>query len=474
MLLSAKEERERRFKLALRAGIPILLLVFLLFYTTFSGSNFVALTMENIFLMGGLIFITIYFIYFLLELDVKETLLDHTTEGFNQETFLKKVQKHQPETVAILVINNLATINENYGTQATNTLLHTLVSRLNTYLQAHQIKKSWIGRYLGAEFLIALDTDSQETQKILERFTQDNQSIDTIEIDYRFAIIKHGEESPEKSIALLKDALVSMDNKKKKKPLSIKDAAELTKLERSIIASLNSESLILYFRPLYNIKKAEIDSYEIACKLKTSDGKEILPRDYLPVINRHGLGRSYDFILFKKTVEIALLTEDHISFSFNLSPFSLRDRDFLEKIFILIEEKKINTNRLIVEIYERKTHHNLSNYLKTLSKIRAKGIRICIDNFGSSNASMEYMKHFKFDVVQFDRDFVSRLDDPNNLSIFKSLIDMSKGLDITTVAKWVDSEDQKKQLKKLGVDYLQGFGIGKQLTERQLIQHYNN
>ena len=473
MLLSAKEERARRFKLALRAGIPLLLLTFLLFYTTFSKGGFAALTLENAFLMGGLVFTTIYFIYFLLELDVKETLLDQATEGYNYEAFLTKLHKYQPETVAILSIRNLSTINDNYGTLLTNTLLHTLVSRLNNTMHTHQIKKSLIGRHLGAEFLIALDLDSQACQKILEQFVQDNQIIDTIEIDYRFAIITHGKEDPEKILALLKDALSSQEIKPGTKPAPVKDATLLSKIEKSVITALEKESLSLYFRPLYNIHKGEIDSYEVAIKLKPEEGKEILPRDYLPIINRHGLGRTYDLAIFRRIVEIALLTEDHISYSFNLSPFSLRDRDFLENIFRLLEEKKIDASRLIVEIYERKTHHNLSNYLKTLSKIRAKGIRICIDNFGSSNASMEYMKHFKFDMVQFDRDFVTNLNDTNSLSIFKSLIDMSKGLQITTVAKWVDKEEQKQQLKELGVDYLQGFGIGKQLSERQLIQNYN-
>ena len=473
MLLSAKEERARRFKLALRAGIPLLLLTFLLFYTTFSKGSFAALTLENAFLMGGLVFITIYFIYFLLELDVKETLLDQATEGYNYEAFLEKLQKHHPETVAILLVNNLSTINENYGTIATNTLLHTLVSRLNSSIHIHRAKKSWIGRHHGAEFLIAMDLDSKVFQKILEQFIQDNQIIDTIEIDYRFAIITHGKEDPEKILALLKDALSSQEIKPGMKPAPVKDATLLSEIEKSVITALEKESLNLYFRPLYNIRKEEIDSYEVAVKLKMEGRKEILPRDYLPIINRLGLGRTYDLAIFRRIVEIALLTEDHISYSFNLSPFSLRDRDFLENIFRLIEEKQIDTNRLIVEIYERKTHHNLSSYLKTLSKIRAKGMRICIDNFGSSNASMEYMKHFKFDVVQFDRDFVTNLNDSNSLSIFKSLIDMSKGLQITTVAKWVDKEEQKRQLKELGVDYLQGFGIGKQLSERQLIQNYN-
>ncbi len=473
MLLSAKEERERRFILALRAGIPLLLLFSLLFYTTFSKDGFAAWTVENAFLMGGLIFITIYFIFFLLEVDTKETLLDQTTEAYNYEAFLKKLQKHHPETVTILLVKNLSTINENYGTVVANTMLHTLASRLNDSMHAHQIKKDWIGRHFGGEFLIALDLDSKAFQKILEQFIQDNQTIDTIEIDYRFTLISCGETSPEKALALLKDELLAQELKPDKKPTPVKDATLLSKLERSVITALEKESINLYFRPLYNIKKEAIDSYEIAIKLKTEEGKEILPRDYLPIVNRQGLGRTYDFAIFRRIVEIALLTEDHISYSFNLSPFSLRDRDFLENVFKLLEEKEIDASRLIVEIYERKTHHNLSAYLKTLSRIRAKGIRICIDNFGSSNASMEYMKHFKFDVVQFDRDFVTNLNDANSLSIFKSLIDMSKGLQITTVAKWVDREEQKQQLKELGVDYLQGFGIGKQLTERQLIQHYN-
>ncbi|HHD72575.1 MAG TPA: EAL domain-containing protein, partial [Epsilonproteobacteria bacterium] len=215
------------------------------------------------------------------------------------------------------------------------------------------------------------------------------------------------------------------------------------------------------------------DSYELVVKLRAATGKEILPRDFLPIINRLGLGKTYDLAIFKHIVDTALLVNEQVSFSFNLSPFSLRDSDFLKKIFAISEAKKIDTSRLLIELYERKTHHNLGKYLETLTKIRSKGFQICIDNFGSSNASLEYLKHFKFDRVQFDRDFVTKLENPNSLSIFKSLIDMSKGSKITTVAKWVDNETQKERLTALGVDYLQGFGIGRQLTEQQLIEHYN-
>jgi len=116
---------------------------------------------------------------------------------------------------------------------------------------------------------------------------------------------------------------------------------------------------------------------------------------------------------------------------------------------MLLSEKDVDPKRLIVQLYERKTHHNLSGYLKTLKSFRAKGIQICIDNFGSSNASMEYMKHFKFDMVQFDRDYVTDLENETTYAMLHSLIKMSKNLQVKTVAKWVDNDAQKKKLKVL-------------------------
>ncbi|HIP62022.1 MAG TPA: EAL domain-containing protein, partial [Sulfurovum sp.] len=126
-----------------------------------------------------------------------------------------------------------------------------------------------------------------------------------------------------------------------------------------------------------------------------------------------------------------------------------------------------------IELYERKAHHDLSNYFQTLNFMRTKGLRIAIDNFGSSNASMEYMKHFRFDMVQFDRDFVTKLEDKITYEMLHSLIEMSKNLNIKTVAKWVDKDRQKTKLLELGIDYVQGFGIGKPILEKELIDLSN-
>jgi EAL domain-containing protein (putative c-di-GMP-specific phosphodiesterase class I) len=224
---------------------------------------------------------------------------------------------------------------------------------------------------------------------------------------------------------------------------------------------------------LLNVSRDSIDTYEIAVKLKSETRQDILPRVYLPIINRLGLGRDYDLTLIKHVIDLLPLVDKSISFTFNLSPFSLRDNTFQEKLFKYLKEKNVDPSRLIIQLYERKTHHDLSGYLETLKNFRSYGIRICIDNFGSSNSSMEYMKHFKFDMVQFDRDYVADLEDETSHAMLHSLVNMAKELHIQTVAKWVDNETQKKKLKELGIDYIQGFGVAKPIDEETLINRYN-
>ena len=475
MLLSELQERQRKFKLAMRAGIPVVLFIFVIVYTTFLHDQAVVLTIPNTFLISAILFISVYFIYFIMEISVKETLLDQATQVYNEKAFIDQLEDYQPKTMVLLIIKNLSTISENYSIDDVDLLLYNVIHKLNNDLNKAELSNALIARRYGAEFLIAIDKESESIQKVFETFIRENKIMNEIEINYDFAVINNIEDDLEKNIVYLKDLLSSQrgSSQKEDKKNLIKDAKEVSETEACVISTLQSKKLLLSFRPLLNVKTDKIDIYEITVKLRSSKNGDILPRVYLPIINRLGLGREYDMALVEHIVNLIPLVEESISFSFNLSPFSLRDEHFQEKFFNLLKEKDINASRLIIELYERKTHHDLSSYLKTLNKFRAQGIRIAIDNFGSSNASMEYMKHFNFDIVQFDRDYVTKLEDANTRAMLGSLVTMSKELNITTVAKWVDNNTQKSELKSMGIDYLQGFGISKPISERKLIDTYN-
>jgi EAL domain-containing protein (putative c-di-GMP-specific phosphodiesterase class I)/GGDEF domain-containing protein len=479
MLLSELEERERRFKLALRAGIPVLLLVFLVFYALFVQEGTFKPTLLNISLIAAIIFITVYFNYFLIDLSVKESLVDQTTQSYNQKAFIAKLRAYKPNTMVLLVIKNLSVINENYGTEKVDLLLYTIIHRLNTELTRYGLHRPLIARRFGAEFVIAFNNTQMdnEIKKFFEDFIVKNKVIDNMEIDYAFAMITETQKNIEHTLSSLNDLIIRQSNKSKHNKADkihpIQNAKEIEKLETDVIDALKKKQFRLTFRPLLNTHTNTIDIYEIVAKMVSSDQQEILPRVYLPIINRLGLGVEYDYALSEHIIGLLPLVDDKISFTFNLSPFSLRNNSFQKNFFTLIGQESIEAHRLIIQLYERKTHHDLSGYFETLTIFRQRGIRICIDNFGSSNASMEYMKHFRFDMVQFDREYVTRLHEKNTHAMLRSLLEMTKTLQIQTVAKWVDKEEQKRELISLGIDYLQGFGIGKPLTEKQLIDKYN-
>ena len=478
MLLSEQEERGRKFKLALRAGIPVLLLIGLVVYGTFFQNGNSHVGVREVVLGLALAFVTIYFIFFLLEEDGQKTLIDQTTNSYNYPAFSQHYKKNKPRALALLIVDNLAIINENYGTRDVNTMLRSLVYQLDGTLSAYGVKDVVIARKHGAEFLIATQAQASDLRQAIEAFVADHPVIRSIEIDCRFGVVDRPQESLEKIIWHIHDLIriIPADTDKTSPDASAATPPSVTateSLESAIMEAIESDRIVFGFRPLYRVQTGRIDTYEIAPKLKLADGEEILPRVYLPIVNRLGSGRAYDRAILKHVLEILPLVDEQVSFSFNLSPFSLRDKDFQQQAFGMLERSGITPARLVIELYERKTHHNLEGYLKTLEAFRARGVRICIDNFGSSNASMEYMRHFKFDMVQFDRDYVGSLHDRNSLAMLQSMIDMSRSLHITTVAKWVDKEDQKQKLIAMGIDYLQGFGIARPLTETQLIDQYN-
>lgn len=476
MLFSEKEERGRRFTLALRAGMPVLILMFLVFSTTIYKEEQLQIGLSEGILLSATTFITIYFLYFFMNMSVHETLIDATTKTFNTKTFIKKLSDYHPEAIACLSIENLSSLHEHYSTKQLDEALYLVSKQLNRLFSKHGLKTVLIGRNRGSEFLIALHSNPQKIEAILQEMLTQYSCVANIDLEYKFAIITDTDKDFDKIIIQLRDIINSQDEKTIEKNSSTgvsKNAKELSEIEQNIIRALEDKKFLLSFRPLLNVRSNSHDTYEISVKLDGGNHQTILPRIYLPIVNRLGLGRGYDWALVTHITALLPLVDEGVSFTFNLSPFSLRDPSFQEKFFDHINTQKIDPSRLVIQLYERKTHHDLSGYLRTLKKFRTEGLRICIDNFGSSNASMEYIKHFKFDMVQFDRDYVTKLEDKTTYAMLHSLIKMSKDLEVETVAKWVDNPEQAKKLKLLGITYIQGFGVGNVLDEATLIEHYN-
>ncbi|MEA1880624.1 MAG: EAL domain-containing protein, partial [Campylobacterota bacterium] len=450
---------------------PVLFLAFLIFYAIFIQDGQFETTFINVFLIVATVFVTIYFNYFLITLSIKEMNIDAVTHSFNEKAFIKKLHYFKPKTLVLLSVNNLSSLGEYYPHTKIDLLLYTLIQELNHYLEKHGLQNQLIGRRHGSEFYIALHTDPSNIHVLLDTFTTKYANILDMDLDYNYTAISYSVGNNEKILQQLKDLKLSK-RKEVHNPLPMQSSKELYHLESEVKHALEKRKFKLTFRPLIDTKENKTTIYEVITTLSARNDTEILARNFLPIINRLSLGAKYDLFLVEYIMELLPKVDSELSFAFNLSPYSLRDRDFQQKFFSLLSQNNIDNSRLIIKLYERKTHHDLSAYLQILNTYRDKGIRICIDNFGSSSSSssMLYMKEFHFDMLQLDKDYTTKIDDHNYATVLQSLLAMAKDLQIVSIAKWVDTQEQKEKLTSLGVDYLQGFGIAKPIGYDTLLK----
>lgn len=397
--------------------------------------------------------------------------IDTVTHSFNETSFMRKLRAFKPKTLVLLSIKNLSDLNEYYPYTKVDLLLYTIIQELNHYLDQHGLHNQLIGRRYGAEFYIALHADPNNVHTLFDTFTTQYASILDIDLDYSYTAISYSvDDDNEKIFQQLRDLKLSK-KKEAYNPTPIQSSKELHHLENEVKYALEKRKFQLTFRPLADTKENKIKIYEIITNLGARNNSEILARNFLPIINRLSLGVEYDLALVAYIIKLLTKVDSSLSFAFNLSPYSLRDKNFQKKFFLLLSQNNIDNSRLIIKLYERKTHHDLSAYLKILNTYREKGIRICIDNFGSSSSSsILYMKEFTFDMLQLDKEYTAKIDDHNYATILQSLLAMAKDLQIESIAKWVDTQEQKEKLTSFGVDYLQGFGIAKPISYETLLK----
>jgi len=473
MLRSLEEERSRHFKWALRISLPLLVFIGALGYGVFFRESPIDFSTENVVIFLGIVFVVVYFIFFSLELSRQESLLDPTTGGYHYEAFLTRIRRDRPRTLAALHIANLAEINENFGVRKTDRILKALVERLGSEVLAAPKSEGYVGRKMGAEILLASMLPPKEFQGLLERFVASHPHLEGADLSYQYAVVYNTGEEPEKALEQLRDLLISQSSVPPGTDRKVMDARELSREEETILSLLKDEALSLAFRPMRNLHTGEEDLYEVGVTMRHPDGGWIPPKIFLPIINRHEQGKIYDRILFRKVLETAILVDENISFSFNLSPYSLRDDDFVEGILHQLKEMEVAPARLIVELYERRQHHSMERYFERLKILKKHGVRLGLDNFGASNASMEYLRHFPFDMIQLDRSFTPELGGEKGRSIVRSFVSLSHEMGMLIAVKWVDNRKILQEARELGIDYAQGYAVGKMRSADELIRRFN-
>jgi EAL domain-containing protein (putative c-di-GMP-specific phosphodiesterase class I) len=163
---------------------------------------------------------------------------------------------------------------------------------------------------------------------------------------------------------------------------------------------------------------------------------------------------------------------DHISI--NISGASLADTSFMK--FLVDEINRSNLqNKICFEITETAAVTNLSAATSAINILHDMGIRFSLDDFGSGLSSFAYLKNLRVDYLKIDGHFVKDIvTDPIDRAMVNSIHEVGSVMGKTTIAEFVENDEILSVLRDIGVDYVQGFGIGKPRPLTSLLQYCND
>jgi len=162
-------------------------------------------------------------------------------------------------------------------------------------------------------------------------------------------------------------------------------------------------------------------------------------------------------------IQSALRSEGRdVSFAVNLSGKDLGDEEILEFIKKKLGEAGGLGRGFVFEITETAAIGDVSRAVEFISELKAMGCRFAIDDFGVGFTSFRYLKEMDADYVKIDGSFIRKLDEnPKDQALVKAMTTVADSLGIETIAEFVENEGTLRILKGLGVDYAQGYHIGK-------------
>lgn len=215
------------------------------------------------------------------------------------------------------------------------------------------------------------------------------------------------------------------------------------------------------------------DYYEILLRLGEEGGESISPDVFLPVAYEFGLSSRIDLWVIEHVLHFMAQNREHLPaqrFAINLSPASVCRKPFSQEVRRLLRKYSIEAWQLIFEVTESNTLSSIMQANQTLVHLQLMGCRVAIDDFGTGYGSYARLKTVNADILKIDGSFIRNIvSNSLDYQIVSSICTLARMKKMHVVAEYVESEEIRSAAIALGIDYLQGYVIGKPAPLEQLI-----
>ncbi len=226
--------------------------------------------------------------------------------------------------------------------------------------------------------------------------------------------------------------------------------------------ALEDKSFVLFCQRIMPLKHQGLEHAEILIRMVDKDGTLIPPSAFLPAAERFHIASRIDRFVVAEVLEWMQVNKhalSHIeSISVNLSGQSLSDPTFHRYVLDLISSVLIDCSKLCFEITETAAITNIVDAKKFIAEISQYGVKFALDDFGSGVSSFGYLKNLDVDYLKIDGQFITDLmqNDIGQATV-RCIAEVAKATGKKTIAEWVENKTVENLLKKMGVDFTQGY-----------------
>jgi EAL domain-containing protein (putative c-di-GMP-specific phosphodiesterase class I) len=228
--------------------------------------------------------------------------------------------------------------------------------------------------------------------------------------------------------------------------------------------ALDEDLFVLHFQPIVSLADGTISHHEALLRLADeADGRLVAPGRFLPAAERYGLIRDIDRMVLDKVAALLGRERDEgVKLTMNLSAMSVTDASMLSYLERRLVEHAVDPSALVLEVTETVAISDMDSARAFCAGAIALGCAVALDDFGAGFGSFQYLKHLPFTYLKIDGDFIRRLPvSRTDQLVVKALAGVVRGMGRQTIAEFVGDEATLSMLRCYGVDYAQGFEVGR-------------
>jgi EAL domain-containing protein (putative c-di-GMP-specific phosphodiesterase class I) len=185
---------------------------------------------------------------------------------------------------------------------------------------------------------------------------------------------------------------------------------------------------------------------------------------------RRGLLLPIDQMVERSPLLVANGWPSDISVSINCPAFEFLDPGMAVQLKEHLDRAGLNPERCYIEVTESALLQDDEQVLSVMRQVKALGVNLAIDDFGSGHASLSYLHRFPFNLIKIDRSFIQAMDkDAGAAAIVEATLALSRRLGLEVVAEGVETTEQFLHLQQLGCTYVQGFLIARPMNEEHVL-----